>query len=245
VGTAPRPPVRIETVQAVGKHLLIAFADGLVLETHLRMTGSWHLYRTGETWQRPEWQRRVSVAVDDWIAVCFNAPIVRTWMRRAEDLAEAAPSMVRLGPDLCVIDTSSFDVFAATLDDVVERVTALVEPDTQIADALLDQRIASGIGNVYKSEVLWACRVDPFAVASQVDPATLRDLYQRATVLLQANLGEGRRSTMTGGGLAVYGRRGRPCPRCGAPVRSIAQGKHRRSTYWCATCQSPSPVSVP
>jgi endonuclease-8 len=246
VGRAPVPPVIIDTVEAVGKHLLIGFGDGLVLETHLRMTGSWHLYRIGEVWQRPVWQRRVSVAVDDWIAVCFNAPVVRTWPRRGSVLSAAAPSIERLGPDLCVIDTSQSEVFAGAVEVVLERVAQLIDPDTEIADVLLDQRGASGIGNVYKSEVLWACQVDPFAVVRGLAPPTLRDLYRQATMLLQANLGDGARRTMPGGGLAVYGRRGRRCPRCGTAVRSRPQGKHRRTTYWCPTCQpSTSTSSLP
>ena len=118
----------------------------------------------------------------------------------------------------------------------------LASPDDQIGPVLLDQRIVSGIGNVYKSEVLFACRVDPFTPLGRLDPATRRRLLVTAHRLLRANLGAGERITTDlagGGGIAVYGRQRQGCLRCGTPIRMERQGSQARSTYWCPTCQQP------
>jgi endonuclease-8 len=116
----------------------------------------------------------------------------------------------------------------------------LVEPDTPIAVVLADQRVAAGIGNVYKSEVLHRCRVDPFAPLAAVPEEVRRRLLVAASRLLLHNLTTTRRTTVAGppGSLAVYGRARRPCPVCGTPIRMARQGDGARSTYWCPRCQS-------
>jgi endonuclease VIII len=220
VGPRPRYGTTIESVEAVGKHLLVTFGDRVVLQTHLRMTGSWHLYATGERWRKPAHLMRARIGVDGWDAVCFSAPVVRTHLGEAA----AADSVAHLGPDLCQPDVD--------LDVAVARMAALCDADTSIADALLDQRVASGIGNVYKSEVLWAHRVDPFIPVAAVDDERRRALLRTASQLLRANLSTTRRTTVPGG-LAVYGKVRRPCRRCGTPIRSRRQGPQARSTYWC------------
>ncbi len=206
----------------MGKHLLIAFAGGIVLRTHLRMSGSWHLYRTGERWQKPAHLVRALVEVDGWVAVCFSAPVVEL---------ERSPPVGHLGPDLCRPD--------ADVDECVARMATLADPATELADVLLDQRIACGVGNVYKSEVCWACRVPPRTPIGLVDEPTRRALIDVATRQLRANLTGGPRQTVSGapGTLAVYGRAGQPCRRCGTPIRVARTGPHARSTYWCPTCQ--------
>lgn len=222
-GARPRLGEVIEGVEAVGKHLLVRFSSGLVLQTHLRMTGSWHLYRTDERWRKPSRLARVVLGAGGWVAVCFSAPIVRTYA------AEAAHTPVaHLGPDLCRAD--------ADLDTVLARLDDYADADVAIADVLLDQRVASGIGNVYKSEVLFACGIDPFTPLRAVDAATRRAIVHTAARQLRANLRPGPRTTVPGG-LAVYGRARRPCRRCGTPVRAARQGPHARTTYWCPRCQ--------
>jgi endonuclease VIII len=219
----PPPGTVVEAVEARGKHLLVRFADGRTLDTHLRMTGSWHLYETGTRWRRPAHLARAVIEVDEWTAVCFSAPVVRF---TDEDVATA-----HLGPDLCRPD--------ADLDQVVERMAAIADADTTVADVLLDQRICCGVGNVYKSEVCFACGLHPLTRVSDVDEATRRRLAETATRLLRANLGVGPRTTVSGppGTLAVYGRARRPCRRCGSPVVSRRTGPMARSTYWCPICQ--------
>ncbi|HEY4376575.1 MAG TPA: DNA-formamidopyrimidine glycosylase family protein, partial [Acidimicrobiales bacterium] len=134
LGDRPRPGTRIEAVDAVGKHLLIDFADGLTLQTHQRMSGSWHLYRTGERWRSPRHLMRVLVAVDGWEAVDFAAPVVRTYRRVVPGgaLGRDLDPVAHLGPDLCVADPDIAGCLA--------RWTARVEPGAVVADVLLDQR---------------------------------------------------------------------------------------------------------
>ncbi|MEL7207337.1 MAG: DNA-formamidopyrimidine glycosylase family protein [Actinomycetota bacterium] len=232
-GTRPRPGETIDGVEAVGKHLLIHFSGGMLLRTHLRMTGSWHLYRTGERWQEQEHLARAVVGVEEWVAVCFAAPVVRLEPRGD---AAVPGSLAHLGPDLAAEDPD--------LDEALERFGRCADEDTRVGPHLLDQRVACGVGNVYKSEVLWACRVSPFEPVSAIDVATRRDLLATAHRLLRANLGPGERQTVPGG-LAVYGREGRPCRRCGTPIRRVRHGADPRSTWWCPRCQPASKASDP
>jgi endonuclease-8 len=110
------------------------------------------------------------------------------------------------------------------------------DPSSEVGVVLLDQRVACGVGNVYKSEVLHACGTNPFVPVGTIDPAGRRRLVETASRLLRANLGTGPRRTVTGG-LAVYGRAGRPCRRCGSRVLGRRQGEQARMTYWCPACQ--------
>lgn len=137
-----------------------------------------------------------------------------------------------LGPDLCVLDRAD----AAVLDDVLARATQLAEPGTTLGDALLDQRIAAGIGNVYKSEACVACGIDPGTPIDDVDGATRRQLWSVDAKQMQANLGHAERRTHSKG-LAVYGRQGQPCHRCGTRIRMARQVALARSTHWCPRCQ--------
>lgn len=224
VGDRPKVGEHIDDVEARGKHLLVHFAGGITLRTHMKMTGSWHLYREGERWRKGPYLARAVVGADSgWVAVCFQAPVVETYHRA---LGDPAP-LASLGPDLSRP--------AADLDLAVER-AGVLDPGTEIADVLLDQRIASGIGNVYKSDVCWLHRIDPFAPLSVVGSERLRAMLETANRLLVANLGRSNRVTYRDG-LAVYGRQGQPCPRCGTPVRMRRQGPMARSTYWCPACQ--------
>ncbi|MCU1351459.1 MAG: nei [Acidimicrobiales bacterium] len=234
VGERPRPGTRVEAVEARGKHLLVDFAGGLTLQTHLRMSGSWHLYRTGERWQLPSHLVRALIEVEGWVAVCFSAPVVRTYRRDAPGgaLGRDLDPVGHLGPDLCLADPD--------LDECLRRVRQLLAPETEIGVVLLDQRVACGVGNVYKSEVLHLCRVDPFAPVGALDESTRRTLLATAARLLRANLTTSRRTTISGppGSVAVYGRQRQPCRRCGTPIRMRRQGEQARNTYWCPTCQT-------
>ena len=223
VGPRPAAGSTVDAGEARGKHLLIRFSDGVTLHTHLRMNGTWHLYRRGSRWQLPGHLARAVVGVPDWEAVCFKAPVVE--LHRDADRLVA-----HLGPDLCLEDPP--------IDEVLDRLAARADIDAEIGPALLDQQVAAGVGNVFKSEVLWACRVDPFAKVVDLDLDTRRRLVETAATQLRANVrAVGERSTLPGGGVAVYGRRRQPCLRCGTPIRSEKQGEDRRVTYWCPGCQ--------
>jgi endonuclease-8 len=190
----------------------------------MQMSGSWHVYPAGVGWRRPAHQIRVIVEVPDAVAVCFEAPVVE--LLRERDLARH-PRLAALGPDLC---SPTVD-----LGEVLARLGRL-PPETEIGVALLDQRVASGVGNVYRSETLFACRVDPFARVDDLKADAHRRLYATASELLRRNLDGGPRMTSPGG-LAVYRKTGRPCPRCRTPIRSRRVGEAARTVYWCPSCQ--------
>ena len=218
-------------VDCRGKHLFIRFDNALAVRVHLGMYGSWHRYAPGEPWKKPARQARLVFRTEKAVLVCFNAREVA--LLRDEGLAERDLAH-RLGPDL--LDPQ------AGLEAIQARVRQLAGPGTPLADVLLDQRIAAGIGNVYKSEVLCLEGVYPLALLGQVDDERLDALYARAADLLRRNLGGGPRATRPGGEgrerLWVYRRAGRPCLRCGTKVQLTRWGRGLRATYWCPSCQA-------
>ena len=173
----PAPGSVIERVESRGKHLEIGWDDGCVLHTHMRMSGSWHLYRPGEHWRKSSKQMRVVIEVPGWQAVCFSAPVVETYRAGALTRHPVAGS---LGPDLCKED--------ADIADCVARMARYCDAELTAAEALLDQRVACGVGNVYKSEVLWACELDPFTPVGALDTGQRTRLIEMAAGLLRANL---------------------------------------------------------
>jgi endonuclease-8 len=231
----PVPGTLIEGVEAQGKYLLVHFADGTVLETHMRMTGSWHLYRPGERWRRSPRAARAVIETGEWVAVCFSAPhvVLRPRGGDAGAAGRGRAGVGHLGPDLCSPDPD--------FGEVERRLEQLAVPGTPIVDVLVDQRLFCGVGNVYKSEVLFAVGIHPDTPLGQLGPDRRRQLIGTAHRLLRANLGGGDRVTVPGG-LAVYGRKGEACRACGTMVERGLRGPHHRSTYWCPRCQ-PAPVT--
>lgn len=215
-------------VESRGKHLLIAFDVGYTLRTHLRMTGSWHRYRPGERWRRPARSASVVLETPTSVAVAFSTPVVE--LLTDADLRRSR-ALGTLGPDLLAAE---FDA-----DEAVRRLR-LLDLD-ELGNALLDQRAAAGIGNVYKSEVAFIEGLDPWSPVSAFTDDQLRSALSTARRLLQANTRGGARVTtgspLRGRGLWVYGRVGRPCRRCGTLVRSGRQGSLARQTFWCPRCQ--------
>ena len=211
---------KVEKVETMGKHLLVRFDSGHVLHTHLRMTGSWHVYSAGERWQRPPNQAKVTLTCSDRVAVCFNAPVVELLAPGAED---NHPSLAGLGPD----------VLARPLDvEEIRRRARQRPPETPLGELLLDQRIVAGIGNIWRCEALFLEGRSPWAPQSSVTDAELDALVSTAARIMGESLsGTGRP------GRWVYRRTGRPCRRCGTPVQSRAQGEQARTAYWCPTCQ--------
>jgi endonuclease-8 len=226
----------IESVSARGKHLLIAFSGDLVLRTHMRMNGSWHLYRAGIKWQRPARDMRVLVGAGDIEAVGFNVPVAE--LLTARDLARHA-QLNALGPDLL---DAAFDPAEA-----VRRIRA--RGREAIGDVLLNQRVLAGIGNVFKSEILFLAGIEPFTPVAALSDADLERLVAISREQLAANVmtrsqtlspSIGRRTTRSldpNKKLWVYGRGGKPCRRCGGPIRARKTGLDARLTYWCPRCQ--------
>ena len=207
----------VDAVEARGKHLLIRFAGGLTLHTHMRMTGSWHVYRMGETWRKPKHLARVVLEFGDRVAVCFSAPVIELLPTKTE---WAHPILAGLGPD----------IMKAKVDVAEVKRRADEQPvDVPIGDLLLDQQVVAGIGNIWRNEALFMCGVNPATPHTRVDVAKL---VRTAARLMQARarLGVTYRPK-------VYNRSGRPCPRCGGRIESARMGRHARTAYWCPKCQ--------
>jgi endonuclease VIII len=235
---APIAGRTIERIHSTGKHLLMHFSGDLVLRTHMRMNGSWHIYRRGERWQRARRDMRVVVATADFEAVGFNIPV-------AEFLSETevtkSQELRTLGPDVLA---DSFDA-QKVIANLRER------SGWEIAEALLNQHVLAGLGNVYKSEILFMCRISPFARVEELTDADLKSIVEESRRVLTLNVSEGLELMTTYGGMRrttgrgnpsdrlwVYGRARLPCRRCGSPVRVRKQGGDARLTYFCPGCQA-------
>jgi endonuclease VIII len=229
IGPSPQAGRIIETVESHGKHLMIEWDDGIVLDTHMRMSGSWHLYRAGDNWRRPYTQMRAAIEVADWVAVCFSAPSVETYRHIDK---RRHPGMGRLGPDLCKPDTD--------LGAVVNLLLTYPDPMARLGEVLLDQRVMCGVGNVYRCEVLWSAGLSPYAKVGSISEHDAIRLVNTAATMLRSNLHHAKRVTAAGarGGLAVYGRNGQRCGRCGETVECRRMGEHNRILYWCPGCQT-------
>lgn len=232
-------------VESRGKHLLMHLSGGLSLRTHMRMSGSWHIYRAGEAWQRARSSMRIVLETADFQAVAFTVNEAE-WL---EERDVARSKIARLGPDVLA---SEFDPDAA-----VRSMQA--HAAAPICDVLLDQQALAGIGNVYKSELLFLAKVHPLTPASALAPEVLRELAVLAQQHLRANVQETapgaittyrglRRTTRRSDPserLWVYGRAGRPCRKCGTPIATSSIGRHVRKTFYCPSCQkSPSAASL-
>jgi endonuclease-8 len=227
----------VESVSSRGKHLLIAFSGDLVLHTHMRMNGSWHIYRPGERWQRPARDMRVLVATGEFVAVGFNVPVAE--FLTALDI-DRHPQLQALGPDL----------LDASLDREQARQRIRARAGDPIADVLLDQRVVSGAGNVFKSEILFVAGIDPFTPVSALTDTAIDRLLEVAVSQLRVNVvdrsrslaaASGRRTTGSlhpSKGLWVYGRGGLPCRKCGTRIQRRKTGLDARLTYWCPVCQA-------
>lgn len=222
---------RVATVEAMGKNLLVRCEDGVTLHAHLRLTGR---FRVVPLWdKRGERSASVILETDRARVIGADVPVVRILSAAA---LRRDPRLRALGPDPLKDD---FDVERA-----ITNLRALRE--STVAEALLDQRALAGLGNVYKCEVLFRQKLDPFTRVGEIDDSTLRALVTDAVDLLRWNAtrqarGSRERLTRTSGprtptGQSVYGRAGRPCFDCGTPVSAAPQGG--RTTYWCPTCQT-------
>jgi endonuclease VIII len=232
LATADLSGRRVREVVSRGKHLLTRIEPDLTLHTHFMMEGSWHLYHPNDRWRGgPGWQIRVVLSTARWHAVGYRLPVVELL-----PTAEERSVVGHLGPDLLGADWDP--------DEAVRRLAA--QPDRAVGEALLDQRNLAGIGNLYKSEVLFLRRVNPWTPVREIDD--LPGLVGLAHELLSANrerpaqvtTGDPRRGRQHW----VYERAGQPCRRCGTRLARAAQGEppHTRVADWCPSCQ-PSPAS--
>jgi endonuclease-8 len=232
----------VEKVEARGKWCLIFFSGNLILVTHMLMSGSWHLYRTGEKWWQPKSRMRVVITCGEYQAVAFNVPIAEFHTSRSLERSAQVP---KLGPDV-LADEFSIEAGVQAL-----RQRAASHPTDEIAVVLLNQRVLAGLGNVYKSEVAFATGVNPFRQMSTITEREMMVLIEASHKYMKANVLDGsgdgivtyagnRRTTHSmdaSARLWVYGRQGEECRRCGASILMRKQGEQVRSTYWCPSCQ--------
>ena len=210
-----------------GKNLFVRFDNGLALRGHLRMYGTWHVYRPGESWRFPENQARLVLEVADAVVVNFNAPVIELLEDRA--IAYHRP-IEALGPDLLA---ETFDA-----QEAFRRFRDPVHASRTIGDAIMDQRIMAGVGNIWKHETLFRCRINPWSTVAELDDDAIHEIIDVARNLLLAsvhrpnNLGIGRRPKMF-----VYMRGGQPCLRCHTRLRRARQVEDIRFTAWCPVCQ--------
>jgi endonuclease-8 len=232
----------VERVEARGKWCLIFFSGDLILITHMRMSGSWHIYKTGERWQASRSVMRIVITCGAVQAVAFNVPVAEFHTTRSLERSENVP---KLGVDVLGA-TYSVDTAVRALRDY-----RLSHPDAEIANVLLNQRVLAGIGNVYKSEIAFAAGVNPFRKMQTVSDRELERIAEIAHRYMHANIAESKGEgmvTYTGNRrttcrmdhsarLWVYRRQGQECRRCGAIIEMRRQGTGARSTYWCPSCQ--------
>ena len=208
-----------ERVESHGKHLLLRFEGGVVLHSHLGMSGSWQLYAKGAAWRRPPRSAWAALSTEDAEAVQFGGSTLRVLPERRLALD---PVLSRLGPDILAPD---FD-----LGEVAERLRRAAGP-RELGDALLDQRLLAGVGNIFKSEGCWAARVDPWRRVADLADEELESVIERTRALMESAASSGRHPH------SVYRRAGEPCRRCRTRLRSHGQGDDNRTTYWCPRCQ--------
>lgn len=236
----------VERVEARGKWCLIFFSGDLILATHMLMSGSWHVYRTGEKWWRPRSRMRIAITCGEWQAVGFDIPVAE--FHTARSLARSSQAS-KLGPDVL---SSGFTVENGV---AAMREYGAAHPEAEIAVVLLRQDVLAGLGNVYKSEVAFAAGVNPFRQMRTITSAEMEKMAGFAQRYMRANVADGGVAGKTGAivtytgnrrtthdmdrnhRLWVYGRQGQECRRCGALVAMRKQGVQARSTYWCPSCQ--------
>jgi endonuclease-8 len=235
----------IEAVDARGKHLLIRLDDSRTIHSHLGMHGSWHVYGKGEPWRKNKRLAGLVIEVDEnptdgestpenaspraSVCVCFNP---KTLELLSETQLRRHPHLSRLGPDLLGGELD--------MEEVVRRFR--VHDQTPIGGAVMNQTIVCGIGNIYKSEVLFMTRINPFRPVAKLSDEDIARIVNSARKWLRFNAVGGyprrTRSGLDGASLWVYGRGGRACFRCRTRIRVRRQGDLGRTTFWCPRCQA-------
>jgi endonuclease VIII len=209
---------RLEAAEARGKHFLLAFGE-LSLHSHLGMNGGWHIYRDGNRWRRPRASAWAILSGGGWDAVQFGGTTLQVM---TTSRLRRHPQIAGLGPD----------ILAAEFDEDAVVATMRADPKRGLGDALLDQHLVAGIGNIFKSEACFAARVDPWRPIGDLSEEELRGVLAAARGLMLEAVKSGRHS------FEVYRRRQGACPRCRGRISSRGQGDDNRITYWCPRCQA-------
>jgi endonuclease-8 len=218
----------VNQVEARGKHLLMHLSTTDVIHSHMGMTGSWHIYLAGQAWRKPEHYAALFLRINDLEVICFSPKQLE--LLTADQLRRHV-HIQQLGPDIT----------AGAEFDIGEAIRRLRSHNTvPLGEAVMNQRLVCGIGNIYKSEILFIMGFDPFAPIERFSDDELQHMLQKGRALMLRNLGGPRRTTRFGsdaGRMWVYGRSGAPCPKCGAEIKLRRQGEAGRTTCWCPQCQ--------
>jgi endonuclease-8 len=200
----------LESVEAIGKNLVLRFEGGLVLRSHLRMSGRWTVRPRGEPRAGHPWLVLRGAREE---GVLWNGPVLELHTR----------ALARLGPDILGAPPD--------LEAMLARMRR-VEGTRWFGEALQDQTLVAGIGNMWMAESLWHARLSPWLQLRELSDSDRRRALETAAALMRASVDAGREPRKQ-----VHGRAGRPCPRCGTPIRSRGQGDANRTVYWCPVCQ--------
>jgi endonuclease VIII len=211
----------VRAVEAHGKHLFIRFEGDLTLHSHLRMTGGWGVYRRGQRWRRSPRRAWLVIRTAEHEVVEFDGPVLELM---TESRTRFDRRLAALGPDVLGEELDERGFLARLRQDDQSR---------GIGEALLDQRNLAGVGNVWKSEGCFRAGLDPWRPVGRVGDDEALAVVRETRRLMQASVQHGGQPR----GLQVYERTGRPCPRCGTPIRARGQGDDNRTTYWCPGCQ--------
>lgn len=212
----------VSRVDAHGKHLFVHFDGDLAIHSHLRMTGSWGTYRVGQRWRRAHRRAWLVLRTEAGEVVQFDGPVLELL---TESRTRSDRRLAMLGPD----------ILAPELDEQVILARLRADDGTRpIGDALLDQRVLAGIGNLWKCEGCFSAAIDPWRSAASVSDAEVLAILRATRPGMQQSALDGMQDSHR----VIYGKAGRPCPRCGEPIRSRGQGDDSRLTYWCAGCQA-------
>jgi endonuclease-8 len=211
----------VRQVQAHGKHLFLRFEGDLTLHSHLRMSGSWATYASERRWRRSPHRAWLVLRANGHDVVQFDGPVLELM---TESRSRFDRRLAALGPDILAPELDAPAILRRLRQD---------DPTRPIGDALLDQRTVAGIGNLWKVESCWRAEIDPWRQARTVSDGEVVRILEEARPRMQESARTGNQSAHR----VIYGKAGRPCPRCGAPIRSRGQGDDNRITYWCEGCQ--------
>jgi endonuclease VIII len=210
----------VEAVDARGKHLLLRFEGGLVIHSHLRMTGAWRVRPRGRPAPAATW---LMLQRGDREVLQIRGPVLELM---TESRTRFDQRLAGLGPDILAPELDEARFLRRLRED---------DPTRPIGDALLDQRTIAGIGNLWKSEGCFAAGIDPWRPAGRVTDEEALAIVRECRPRMLQSARDGRQDRFR----RIYNAAGRPCPRCGPPalIRSRGQGDGNRPTFWCPSCQ--------
>jgi endonuclease-8 len=211
----------VTAIETHGKNLFLIFDNQLLLHSHLRMTGVWDVRPVGGRWRRAPSRAWLVLRADGQEAVQYDGPVLElmTAGRRRFDQRLAA-----LGPDVLAAEFEAASFL---------RRLRSIDQQRPLGDALLDQRILAGIGNIWKGESCWEARADPWRTVGSLSDEQAVALVEGIRPRMLISGTQGHRAVRS----RIYRHTGEPYPRCGTAIVARGQGDENRTTYWCPGCQ--------